>query len=117
MVSLSSTMTMVRFFLSILQLTGSIHRKNHSHRSYLVRKGFLINLAKFTGKACARVSFINCRPQPATLLRKRLWSRCFPANLVKFLRNVFFKEHLWGTASAHQSAQKPRVPIFDKTDD
>ena len=31
--------------------------------------------------------------RPATLLKKRLWHRCFPANLTKFLRTLF----LWNT--------------------
>ena len=33
-------------------------------------------------------------PRPATLLKKRLWHRCFPMNFVKFLRTPFFIEHL-----------------------
>ena len=33
--------------------------------------------------------------RPATLLKKRLWHRCFPVNFVKFLRTPFFIEHLW----------------------
>ena len=31
---------------------------------------------------------------PATLLKKRLWHRCFPVNFVKFLTTSFFIEHL-----------------------
>ena len=31
---------------------------------------------------------------PATLLKKRLWRRCFPVNFVKFLRTPFLTEHL-----------------------
>ena len=34
-------------------------------------------------------------PQPATLLKKRLWHKCFPVNFVKFLRTPFLSEHLW----------------------
>ena len=34
------------------------------------------------------------RPRPATLLKKRLWPRCFPVNFVNFLRTPFFTEHL-----------------------
>ena len=34
-------------------------------------------------------------PRPATLLKKRLWHRCFPVNFVKFLRTPFYKERLW----------------------
>ena len=33
-------------------------------------------------------------PQPATLLKKRLWHRCFSVNFEKFLRTPFFIEHL-----------------------
>ena len=33
--------------------------------------------------------------RPATLLKKSLWHRCFPVNFVKFLRTLFFTEHLW----------------------
>ena len=31
---------------------------------------------------------------PATLLKKRLWRRCFPMNFVKFLRTPFLIGHL-----------------------
>ena len=51
------------------------------------KKGVLRNFAKFTGKhLCLR---------PASLLKKRLWHRCFLLNFVKFLRTLFFIEHLW----------------------
>ena len=44
---------------------------------------------------CVRVSFL-IRLQalgfrPATLLKKRLWYRCFPVNVAKFLRTAFFR--------------------------
>ena len=39
-----------------------------------VRKCVLRNFAKFAG------------PMPATLLKRRLWHRCFPVNFAKFLR-------------------------------
>ena len=32
--------------------------------------------------------------RPATLLKKRLWHMCFPVNFAKFLRTLFFTEHL-----------------------
>ena len=32
--------------------------------------------------------------RPATLLKKRLWHRCFPVNFAKFLRTPYFTEHL-----------------------
>ena len=34
-------------------------------------------------------------PEPATLLRKSLWRRCFLVNFVKFLRAPFLIERLW----------------------
>ena len=33
--------------------------------------------------------------RPATLLKKKLWHRCFPVSFEKFLRTPFFTEHLW----------------------
>ena len=33
--------------------------------------------------------------RPATLLKKRLWHRCFRVNFAKFLRTPFFIERLW----------------------
>ena len=33
-----------------------------------------------------------------TLLKKRLWHRCFPINSAKFLGTTFFIEHIGATA-------------------
>ena len=39
---------------------------------------------------CARVFFNKvARLRPVTLLKKRLWHRCFPVNFAKFLRTPF----------------------------
>ena len=42
---------------------------------------------------CARASFLEKRLalRPATLLKKRLWHRCFPVNFVKFVRTPFLQ--------------------------
>ena len=32
--------------------------------------------------------------RPVTLLKKRLWYRCFPVNFAKLLRTLFLTEHL-----------------------
>ena len=37
--------------------------------------------------------------RPATLLKKRLWHRCFPVNFVKLLRAPLLKDTRWTTAS------------------
>ena len=49
-----------------------------------VRKGILINFAKFTGKHLCQSLFFD-------LLKKRLWHRCFPVNFAKFLRTPFLQ--------------------------
>ena len=60
-----------------------------SHRRCSVRKNVLRNFAKNT---CARVSFlIKLQAKPATLLKKRLWHRCFSANYAKFLKTPFLQ--------------------------
>ena len=38
---------------------------------------------------CPRLFVI--RPSPATLLKKRLWCRCFPGSFAKFLRTTFLQ--------------------------
>ena len=71
-----------------------------SHRSsrpeVFCKKGFLNNFANFTGKhLCQSLFFNKVRGlRPATLLKKRLWHRCFPVNFAKFLRTPFLIEHL-----------------------
>ena len=66
-----------------------------SHRKYSVNKGALRNFTKFTGKQLCLSLFFNkvagLRPGPATLEKKRLWHRCFPVNVAKFLRTPFLQ--------------------------
>ena len=44
----------------------------------LCKKGFLKNFAKFIGETTAPDSLLN-----KTLLKKRLWHRCYPVNFVR----------------------------------
>ena len=74
-----------------------------SHRRCFVRKGVLRNLAKSTGKPLRQSLFLNkvagrkvffnkvAGLRPATLLKKRLWRRCFPVDIAKFLRAPFWQ--------------------------
>ena len=57
------------------------------------KKGVLRNFARFTGKHLCK-SFFYSINWPATLLKKKLWHRCFPVNLAKFVKTPFFKEYL-----------------------
>ena len=51
------------------------------------KKGVLRNVTKFTGKHLFLSLFFN--KVAGTLLKKRLWHRCFPVNFVTFLRTPF----------------------------
>ena len=53
-----------------------------SHRRCSIKRGVLRNFAKFKGKHL----------KPATLLKKRLWHRCFPVNFAKFVRTPFLQK-------------------------
>ena len=61
------------------------------------KKGDLRNFTKFTENHLCQSLFFNkvAGVRPATLLKNRLWHRCFPVNFVKFLRTPFFIELLW----------------------
>ena len=60
------------------------------------KKDVLRDFTKSTGKHLCQSLFFNkvAGLRPATLLKKRLWYRCFLVNFVKFLRTLFFSEHL-----------------------
>ena len=69
-------------------------RSSHWRRS--VKKDVLKNFAKCAAKHL-------CQSLLATLLKRRLWNRCFPVNFPKFLRtpfvqNTFCTEHLFTTS-------------------
>ena len=59
-------------------------------------KGVLKNFVKITEKHLCQSLFLNkvAGVSPATLLKKRPWHRCFPVNFAKYLRTLFFTEHL-----------------------
>ena len=84
-------------------MLSSTYRSNH--RRCCVRKGVVRNFAKFSGKFLCQIIFLIKLQvsglRPATLLKKRLWHRCFPVNFVKNFINTFFTEHILATASAH----------------
>ena len=84
----------------LANLTGN----RSSHWEVFSVKGVPRNFVKFTGKHLCQSLFFNkvAGLKPATLLKKRIWHRCFPVNFEKFLRTSFFIEHLrwlllWGT--------------------
>ena len=52
------------------------------------KKGGLRNFAKFKGKHLCQNLFLYSL---STLLKKRLWHRCFPVNFAKVLRTPFYR--------------------------
>ena len=67
------------------------HRSNH--RRYSKEKGVLKNFTRFTRKHLCQSLFFNkvAGLRYVTLLKKRLWHRCFPVNFVKRLRTPILK--------------------------
>ena len=79
------------------------------------KKGVLRNFSKFTGKHLCRSLFFNkvAGLRPATLLKKKLLHRCFPANVGKFLRTSFLIEHpRWLLLSVGKTKTVKLKPLY-----
>ena len=61
-----------------------------SHRRCSLERGVLESFAKFPGKDLCQSLFFNkfAGLKPATLLKKRIWQRCFPMKFAKFSRTT-----------------------------
>ena len=73
---------------------GNFQKKDrNSHQRCFMKKGVLRNFKKFTGKRLCQSLFLNkvAGLKPATLLKKRLWHRCFPVNFLKFPKTSFLQ--------------------------
>ena len=62
------------------------------HQRYSTKKDVFKNFAKSTGKHLCQSLFFNevAGLRSATVLKKRLWHRCFPVNLRNFLEHLFY---------------------------
>ena len=98
----------IKLIIDILQKAGTSYKAigifnpmdhRSSHQRCFVRKGVLRNFAKFTGRHLCQSFFLRLEGlfskvaglRPATLLKKRLWHRCFRENFAKFLRTPFLQ--------------------------
>ena len=78
----------------------TVRRSCWSHITLFISEaatiGVLRNFAKFTGKdLCQSLCFNKVTGlRPASLLKERLWHRCFPVNFAKFLRTSFSRTPL-----------------------
>ena len=79
-------------YKKICQVTLNFCFSRSSRQEVFCRKDFLRHFAKFTGKhMCQSLCFNKVADlRPATLLKKRLWHRCFPVHFAKFLRTPLF---------------------------
>ena len=86
-----------QMFDRVLSTPLSSKNVRSSRPEVLCKKDVLRNFTKFTGKHLRQSLVYNkvADLRSVTLLKKRLWHRCFPVNFVKFLRTPFFIEHLW----------------------
>ena len=62
-----------------------------SHKRCSMKKDFLRNFTKFTGKHPGLFFNKVAGLRPATLLKKRLWHSCFPVNFAQFLRTSYLQ--------------------------
>ena len=64
-----------------------------SHQWSSMKDGVLRNLAKFREKHLCQSLIFNkvAGPRSATLLKKRIWHRCFPLIFAKILRTPFLQ--------------------------
>ena len=74
-----------------LRQYSCLPRIRSSRQEVFCKKGIFKNFANSQENTCVRVHSLR----PATLLKRRLWHSCFPANFAKFLRTPFLVEHLW----------------------
>ena len=81
-------------FIFLCSILPYFFRSSHRRRS--AKKVVLRSFAKFIGKQLCQSLFFNkvAGLRLATVLKKRLWHRCFPLNFAKFLRTPFFIENL-----------------------
>ena len=65
----------------------------NSRSEVLCQKSVFKKFVKYTGKHLFQSLFFNkvADIRPATLSKKRLWHRCFPASYAKFLRTTFLQ--------------------------
>ena len=79
------------------------------------RLAILKNIAKFTGKHKRWSTFYKIVADVGIFYLKRsgLHRRCFPVNLVKFFRTVFFMEHLRVIWTAIENQSHFKLVIFE----
>ena len=75
------------------------------------KKGVVRNFVKFTGKHLCQSLFFDkiAGLIPATLLKKRLWQRCFAVNFAKILRSRNTFSYRTPPVAAYMCMQKVKL--------
>ena len=99
--SLSMIKSPYNLLSKVKSSSNKISAKSYWYRSsrpevFCKKKMFLKISQNPQENACARSLFNKVAGlRPATLLKERLWHRCFLVNFTKFLETLFFIEYLW----------------------
>ena len=111
-IGFSGNLESITCMISLLHLEMKAWRS--SHQRCFLKKGVLINFAKFTGKHLCHSLFFNkvADLRSADLLKKKLWDRCFPVNFAKFIRTPFFTEDLRWLLLSVWNLSKIQLYIF-----
>ena len=84
-----------------------MHRSSHQS---CMKKVFLRNFAKFTGKHLCQSLFFNkvagLRLQACNFIKKKTLEQVFSYEFCKISKNTFFTELFWTTASVCKSNEK-----------
>ena len=88
--------------------------RSSCHQRCSVMKGVLRNVAKSTGKPLCQSLIFNefVSLRPVTLLKKRLWHRCFHLNFVKVLRTPSLRTRCSSSSVIKIVLWKPVVLIM-----
>ena len=80
------------------------------YQRFYVRKGFLRNFTKFTGKHLYQALFFNkvadLRPKACNIIKKENLAQVLSCELCDISKKTFFAEHLWATTSALMDPDK-----------
>ena len=66
-------------------------RSRSSHQKVFYKKMCSPKFHKIHRKTLVQSFFFNKGQRPATVLKKRLWRKCFPVNFAKFLKTPFLQ--------------------------
>ena len=106
--SIDFTWERSKIFLTEKRERGGVFLLQKQLPEVFCKKNVLRNFAKFPGKHLCQNLFLNkvTGLRAATFLKKRLWHRCFPRNVAKFLRTHFYRTTLGDCLCIYKTAMQ-----------